>query len=179
MAGVDARLTKAGKSPKPTRREPRGKRDTPQEQSFLGESWSPSSQRCTVGGDWGIVYSHSIPLRERLRPAWSPDSGGPPPPRWGAGPRSPAHFASGAKGPRRGAMSKSIFVGNLSDEVTSGDLAEAFAKFGTVTRAQVATDRDTGRSRGFGFVVMSEGGERAIAGLNGSHFHGQALVVSE
>ena len=76
-------------------------------------------------------------------------------------------------------MSKNIFVGNLSDQVTSGDLAEAFAKFGTVTRAQVATDRDTGRSRGFGFVVMSEGGERAIAGLNGSHFHGQALAVSE
>jgi RNA recognition motif-containing protein len=76
-------------------------------------------------------------------------------------------------------MSKNIYVGHLSDQVTSGDLAEAFAKFGTVTRAQVATDRDTGRSRGFGFVVMSEGGERAIAGLNGSHFHGQALVVSE
>jgi RNA recognition motif-containing protein len=76
-------------------------------------------------------------------------------------------------------MSMSIYVGHLSDEVTSGELAEAFAKFGTVTRAQVVADRATGRSRGFGFVAMSEGGERAIAGLNGSHFHGQALAVSE
>ena len=76
-------------------------------------------------------------------------------------------------------MSKNIFVGNLSYQTTSDDLHEAFSAYGSVTRAQVATDRDTGRSRGFGFVEMSAGGEEAIAALNGSDLGGRSLTVNE
>jgi RNA recognition motif-containing protein len=76
-------------------------------------------------------------------------------------------------------MSKNIFVGNLSYQTTSDDLREAFSAYGSVTRAQVATDRDTGRSRGFGFVEMSAGGEEAIAALNGSDLGGRSLTVNE
>ena len=53
-------------------------------------------------------------------------------------------------------MSKNIYVGNLSFQTTADDLRSCFGEHGTVTRAQVATDRETGRSRGFGFVEMSE-----------------------
>ena len=76
-------------------------------------------------------------------------------------------------------MSKNIYVGNLSFQVTSDDLREAFAEYGTVTRAQVASDRETGRSRGFGFVEMSEGGDEAIANLNGAEWAGRTLTVNE
>ena len=76
-------------------------------------------------------------------------------------------------------MSKNIFVGNLSFQTTADDLSQAFGEFGTVTRAQVCTDRETGRSRGFGFVEMSEGGDEAIAGLNGTEMGGRALTVNE
>src|SRR3954447_17153215 len=76
-------------------------------------------------------------------------------------------------------MSKNIFVGNLPFSATSDDLREAFAAYGNVTRAQVATDRETGRSRGFGFVEMSEGGDEAIAALNGSDLGGRTLTVNE
>ena len=62
---------------------------------------------------------------------------------------------------------------------TADDVRDVFAPFGTVTRAQVATDRDTGRSRGFGFVVMNDGGEEAIAALNGSQLEGRTLTVNE
>jgi len=76
-------------------------------------------------------------------------------------------------------MSKNIFVGNLPFSATSDELRELFSEFGSVTRAQVATDRETGRSRGFGFVEMSEGGDEAIASLNGTDFNGRALTVNE
>ena len=76
-------------------------------------------------------------------------------------------------------MSKNIYVGNLSFETTADDLREAFSQHGTVTSAQVVADRDTGRSRGFGFVEMSDGGDEAIAKLNGTEFQGRTLTVNE
>jgi RNA recognition motif-containing protein len=76
-------------------------------------------------------------------------------------------------------MSKNIYVGNLSFQTTADDLIQVFGEHGTVTRAQVVTDRDTGRSRGFGFVEMSEGGEEAIAALGGAQFQGRSLTVNE
>jgi RNA recognition motif-containing protein len=76
-------------------------------------------------------------------------------------------------------MSKNIYVGNLSFQTTADDLIEAFGEFGTVSRAQVVSDRETGRSRGFGFVEMSEGGDAAIAALNGAQFQGRTLTVNE
>jgi len=76
-------------------------------------------------------------------------------------------------------MSKNVYVGNLSYQTTADELREMFAAYGTVTRAQVATDRETGRSRGFGFVEMSSGGQEAIAALNGASFQGRNLTVNE
>jgi RNA recognition motif-containing protein len=76
-------------------------------------------------------------------------------------------------------MSKNIYVGNLSFQTTADDLRELFAEHGTVTSAQVVSDRDTGRSRGFGFVEMSEGGDAAIAALNGAQVGGRTLTVNE
>jgi RNA recognition motif-containing protein len=76
-------------------------------------------------------------------------------------------------------MSKKLYVGNLSFRTTADDLREAFAQHGTVTSAQVVSDRDTGRSRGFGFVEMTDGAEEAIANLNGAMFQGRALNVNE
>ena len=76
-------------------------------------------------------------------------------------------------------MSKNIFVGNLPFSTTSDELREIFSEYGNVTRAQVATDRDTGRSRGFGFVEMSEGADEAIDNLNGAEFGGRTLTVNE
>jgi cold-inducible RNA-binding protein len=76
-------------------------------------------------------------------------------------------------------LSKNIYVGNLSFTATADDLRELFAKHGTVTSAQVVSDRDTGRSRGFGFVEMSEGGDQAIAALNGAELGGRTLTVNE
>jgi RNA recognition motif-containing protein len=76
-------------------------------------------------------------------------------------------------------MSKNLYVGNLSFQATADDLVEAFSAYGTVTRAQVVSDRETGRSRGFGFVEMADGGDEAIAGLNGSTFQGRPLTVNE
>src|ERR1700682_969915 len=76
-------------------------------------------------------------------------------------------------------MSKNLYVGNLSFQTTADDLREAFTEYGAVTRAQVVSDRDTGRSRGFGFVEMADGGDEAIAALNGAQFQGRALTVNE
>jgi RNA recognition motif-containing protein len=76
-------------------------------------------------------------------------------------------------------MSKNLYVGNLSFQTTADDLVEAFGRFGAVTRAQVVSDRETGRSRGFGFVEMSDGAEEAIANLNGAMFQGRTLTVNE
>jgi cold-inducible RNA-binding protein len=78
-------------------------------------------------------------------------------------------------------MAKKLYVGNLSYETTDGDLQNLFAPHGTVQSAQVIMDRDTGRSKGFGFVEMSNGDEAqaAITGLNGQQNGGRALTVNE
>ena len=76
-------------------------------------------------------------------------------------------------------MSKKLYVGNLAFGTTGDDLTEAFGQYGTVQSAQVVTDRDTGRSRGFAFVEMTDGADQAIASLNGAQFQGRALTVNE
>jgi len=78
-------------------------------------------------------------------------------------------------------MAKNIYVGNLVWECTADDLLALFQEHGTVARAQVITDRETGRSRGFGFVEMENDSEaqKAIDALNGQEFRGRALTVNE
>jgi len=78
-------------------------------------------------------------------------------------------------------MSKKLFVGNLSFNTTSGELEALFSEVGTCESATVITDRDSGRSRGFGFVEMSSAGdaEKAIAAINGREVGGRTLNVSE
>ena len=78
-------------------------------------------------------------------------------------------------------MSMKLYVGNLAFTTSSQDLQELFAQAGTVESASVVEDRDTGRSRGFGFVEMSskEEGEAAIAQFNGKEVNGRALNVNE
>ena len=74
-----------------------------------------------------------------------------------------------------------IFVGNLAFTTTEDDLAQLFEPFGTVSQARIATDRDTGRSRGFGFVEMPNDAEaqEAIAELHGATIGGRQLTVNE
>jgi RNA recognition motif-containing protein len=77
-------------------------------------------------------------------------------------------------------MSSNIYVGNLTFDTTSADLETLFASHGQVTKAQVISDRDTGRSRGFGFVEMSSAEEAkgAISSLNGHNVGGRDLTVN-
>ena len=77
-------------------------------------------------------------------------------------------------------MSTKLFVGNLDFKVTENELRDAFASHGTVLEANLATDRTTGRPRGFGFVTMStpEEGQKAIDALNGKGLGGRALTVN-
>jgi RNA recognition motif-containing protein len=74
-----------------------------------------------------------------------------------------------------------IYVGNLSYRMTEDDLHQAFAEFGEVTSAKIITDRDTGQSKGFGFVEMpnQSEGEAAISALNESDVQGRNLRVNE
>lgn len=74
-----------------------------------------------------------------------------------------------------------LYVGNLSYNMTSQGLEELFAEFGQVKSAQVVQDRDTGRSKGFGFVEMSDNGQAqaAMTGLNSKEVDGRALTVNE
>jgi len=74
-----------------------------------------------------------------------------------------------------------LYVGNLSFQTSSEDLQQLFAQAGTVESASVVEDRDTGRSRGFGFVEMasSEEGQKAIEQFNGTDFNGRNLTVNE
>ena len=76
---------------------------------------------------------------------------------------------------------KNIFVGNLDFAATDSSVRAMFERYGTVDRVNLVTDRDTGRSRGFAFVEMSNTSEadQAIAGLNGADFEGRALNVNE
>ena len=78
-------------------------------------------------------------------------------------------------------MAKKLYVGNLGYGVTGGDLEKLFAAHGTVESAQVIMDRDSGRSKGFGFVEMGSDQEAqaAIAALNGKEVDGRALTVNE
>jgi len=76
-------------------------------------------------------------------------------------------------------MKKRLYVGNLSFQTTESDLKELFGQAGTVETVRIITDRDTGRSKGFGFVEMQDGGDKAIAEMNGKDFKGRALTVNE
>jgi RNA recognition motif-containing protein len=78
-------------------------------------------------------------------------------------------------------MGNKLYVGNLAYSVRDESLQEAFAQFGTVTSAKVMMDRDTGRSKGFGFVEMGNDAEAqaAINGMNGQSIDGRAVVVNE
>ena len=76
-------------------------------------------------------------------------------------------------------MKKKLYVGNLSFQTTETELKELFGQSGSVETVRIITDRDTGRSKGFGFVEMEEGAEHAIAQLNGKDFNGRALTVNE
>jgi RNA recognition motif-containing protein len=78
-------------------------------------------------------------------------------------------------------MGKTLYVGNLSYDVDSSALQDLFSAHGSVTSAQVITDRDTGRSKGFGFVEMSSEDEAqaAIAAMSGKDHGGRALTVNE
>ena len=77
-------------------------------------------------------------------------------------------------------MSVKIYVGNLPYSVTDASLESNFAEFGSVSSAKVMMDRDTGRSKGFGFVEMAtaDAAQAAIAGLNGVSVDGRAIVVN-
>ena len=72
-----------------------------------------------------------------------------------------------------------IYVGNLPWSIDDASLEQIFAEHGTITSAKVITDRQTNRSRGFGFVEMSDGGENAIQALNDAEVEGRKLVVNE
>jgi RNA recognition motif-containing protein len=78
-------------------------------------------------------------------------------------------------------MGRKIYVGNLSYSVSDSDLQQMFEAHGTVQSAQVIMDRDTGRSKGFGFVEMSSDAEaqKAIDALNGQQVDGRSLTVNE
>ena len=72
-----------------------------------------------------------------------------------------------------------IYVGNLDFGVTEEQLRQLFSTYGQVDKISLVTDRDTGQPRGFGFVEMSNGGEAAIAGLNGTTLGGRNITVNE
>ena len=78
-------------------------------------------------------------------------------------------------------MGNKLYVGNLAYSVRDNDLQQAFGQFGTVTSAKVMMERDTGRSKGFGFVEMGNDAEAqaAIAGMNGQALSGRSIVVNE
>ena len=78
-------------------------------------------------------------------------------------------------------MAKKLYVGNLSYNVSSSDLEKLFAAFGPVESAEVIADRDSGRSKGFGFVQMGsdQAAQAAIQGLNGKDHDGRPLTVNE
>lgn len=78
-------------------------------------------------------------------------------------------------------MGTNLFVGGIAWGTNDQSLEAAFAQYGTVVSAKVMTDRETGRSRGFGFVEMStpEEAQAAIAGMNGAELDGRAIAVNE
>ena len=76
-------------------------------------------------------------------------------------------------------MAKNLYVGNMSFSTTEQQLREVFSQYGTVTKVQLIMDRETGRSRGFAFVEMSDGADQAIAAMNGAQLDGRNLTVNE
>ncbi len=78
-------------------------------------------------------------------------------------------------------MGRKLYVGNLPDSATEQDLSDKFAAFGTVKSVKLITDRDTGRTRGFGFIEMASEAEAhaAIDSLNGMDYEGQSMKVNE
>jgi RNA recognition motif-containing protein len=78
-------------------------------------------------------------------------------------------------------LSKKLYVGNLTYQVSDSDLEQLFSEFGSVQSAQVINDRDTGRSKGFGFVEMSSEAEAnaAVRALHDQEHHGRRLTVNE
>ena len=78
-------------------------------------------------------------------------------------------------------MSKKIYVGNLSFQTTESDITQAFSGFGPVESVSIITDRETGRSKGFGFVQMADhaDADKAISALNGTELAGRNLTVNE
>ncbi|RIX82348.1 RNA recognition motif domain-containing protein [Acidovorax cavernicola] len=78
-------------------------------------------------------------------------------------------------------MGKKLYVGNLAYSVRDNDLEQAFGEFGSIVSAKVMMERDTGRSKGFGFVEMGTDAEAlsAIEGMNGASLQGRALTVNE
>lgn len=78
-------------------------------------------------------------------------------------------------------MAKKLFVGGLAWATTDDGLRQAFARFGDITEAKVITDRETGRSRGFGFVTFTddEGANNAISEMDGSQLDGRTIKVNE
>lgn len=77
-------------------------------------------------------------------------------------------------------MTKTLYVGNLPWSTTEADLADAFRPYGTVISSRIATDRDTGRARGFGFVEVEDvDADKMISALNDAEFGGRRVVVNE
>jgi len=78
-------------------------------------------------------------------------------------------------------MAKKLFVGGLSWDTTDADLRKAFASYGEITEAKVITERDTGRSRGFGFVTFAqdEDAETAVSKMHGTSLDGRTITVNE
>ena len=76
-------------------------------------------------------------------------------------------------------MANNLYVGNMAFATTETNLRDAFSQYGTVTKVQLVMDRETGRPRGFAFIEMSDGGDKAIAALNGSQLDGRTLTVNE
>ncbi len=76
-------------------------------------------------------------------------------------------------------MAKNLYVGNMAFSTTEEALRQVFSEYGTVTKVQLIMDRETGRPRGFAFIEMSDGGDEAIAALNGKQLDGRTLTVNE
>ncbi len=76
-------------------------------------------------------------------------------------------------------MAKKLYVGNLTYDTSEDNLVELFSEFGEVLSAQIIIDRDTNRSKGFGFVEMADGADEAATALNGQDFKGRNLTVNE
>jgi RNA recognition motif-containing protein len=97
----------------------------------------------------------------------------------GTGGNVPPARDSGLRAQGLTTVAKNLYVGNMAFSTTEDQLRDAFSQYGTVTKVQVITDRETGRPRGFAFVEMSDGGDQAIAALNGAQLDGRTLTVNE